>query len=99
MNYFNKTAWADPGADQFGNAPRADGSVRGFPTYNEDASLFKIFKLHERLSMRFDAEFGNIFNRTDFCSPDANFSDATFGTVNTQCNQARSIQFGLRFDY
>jgi hypothetical protein len=99
MNYFNKTAWADPGADQFGNAARADGSVRGFPTYNEDASLFKIFKLHERLSMRFDAEFGNIFNRTDFCSPDANFSDATFGTVNTQCNQARSIQFGLRFDY
>ena len=23
--------------------------------------------------MRFDAEFGNIFNRTDFCNPGTNF--------------------------
>jgi Carboxypeptidase regulatory-like domain/TonB dependent receptor len=99
MNYFDKNAWADPGPGVFGNAPRADGTVRGFPTYNEDASIFKVFKLHEQLSMRFDAEFGNIFNRTDFCDPDRNFSDGSFGTVNTQCNQPRSIQFGLKFTY
>jgi hypothetical protein len=99
QNYFNKAGWADPGPDVFGTAPRADGTVRGFPTYNEDASLFKVFKLHEQLNMRFDVEFGNLFNRTDFCDPDRNFSDATFGNVNTQCNQPRSIQFGLRFDY
>jgi len=99
MNYFNASAWADPGPDQFGNAPRADGSVRGTPTYNEDASVFKVFKLHEQLAMRFDAEFGNIFNRTDFCNPDRNFSAGSFGTINTQCNQPRSIQFGLKFTY
>jgi hypothetical protein len=99
MNYFNASAWADPGPDQFGNAPRADGSVRGTPTYNEDASVFKVFKLHEQLAMRFDAEFGNIFNRTDFCNPDRNFSDGSFGTISTQCNQPRSIQFGLKFTY
>ncbi len=99
MNYFNTSAWVDPGADQFGNAPRADGSVRGTPTYNEDASVFKVFKLHEQLNMRFDAEFGNIFNRTDFCNPNTNFSAASFGTISTQCNQPRSIQFGLKFTY
>jgi hypothetical protein len=99
MNYFNKSAWVDPGPDQFGNAPRADGSVRGTPTYNEDASVFKVFKLHEQLAMRFDAEFGNIFNRTDFCEPNTNFSAGSFGTINTQCNQPRSIQFGLKFTY
>jgi len=97
--YLSASAWADPGADQFGNAPRADGSVRGFPTYSEDMSVFKVFTLKEQLKMRFDAEFGNIFNRTDFCDPDRNFSDASFGTVNTQCNQPRSIQFGLKFTY
>ncbi len=70
-----------------------------FPTYNEDASIFKVFKLHEQLSMRFDAEFGNIFNRTDFCNPNTNFSAGSFGTINTQCNQPRSIQFGLKFTY
>ena len=99
MNYFDKSAWTDPGPDAFGNAPRADGSVRGFPTYNEDVSMFKVFTIREQLKMRFNAEFGNIFNRTDFCNPDTNFSDGTFGTINTQCNQPRSIQFGLRFDY
>jgi hypothetical protein len=99
MNYFDAAAWADPGPAQFGNAPRADGSVRGTPTYNEDASVFKVFQLHEQLSMRFDAEFGNIFNRTDFCNPNTNFSAGSFGTINTQCNQPRSIQFGLKFTY
>lgn len=99
MNYFNAAAWADPGPGQFGDAPRADGSVRGTPTYNEDASVFKVFKLHEQLAMRFDAEFGNIFNRTDFCNPNTNFSAGSFGTINTQCNQPRSIQFGLKFTY
>jgi hypothetical protein len=29
-NYFNAAGWQDPGPLQFGNAPRADGSVRGF---------------------------------------------------------------------
>jgi len=104
MNYFNSGAWADPGTDSansalFGNAPRADGSVRSFPTYNEDLSLFKVFKLHEQLNMRFDAEFGNIFNRTDFCNPNTNWSSGGFGSIGTQCNQPRSIQFGLKFTY
>jgi hypothetical protein len=99
MNYFDPNAWADPGSNQLGNAPRADGSVRGFPTYNEDASVFKVFTLKEQLKMRFDAEFGNIFNRTDFCDPNRNFSAASFGTVSTQCNQPRSVQFGLKFTY
>jgi hypothetical protein len=99
QSYFNANAWADPGPLQFGNAPRCDGSVRGFPTYNEDLSIFKVFPLYERLKMRFVAEFGNIFNRTDFCDPDTNFSAGSFGSVNTQCNQPRSIQFALRFDF
>jgi hypothetical protein len=98
MNYFNPAAWADPGPDQLGDAPRADGDARGFPTYNEDASIFKVFTLKEQLKMRFDAEFGNIFNRTDFCNPGNNFS-GNLGQIGTQCNQPRSIQFGLKFTY
>ena len=73
--------------------------MRGFPNYNEDLNLFKVFPLKERLTMRFVAQFGNIFNRTVFCDPNTNFSAGSFGTVNTQCNQPRSIQFGLKLDY
>ncbi len=109
QNYFNKSAWEDTGTNPFGNAPRVDGTARGFPTYNEDMSVFKNFKLKEQLMMRFEAQFGNIFNRTDFCNPSNNTTsfwspssgpqDTTFGSINTQCNYARSIQFGLKFSY
>jgi hypothetical protein len=106
QSYFNVSAFADPGTDSggnalFGNTPRADGTARGFPTYSEDMSLFKVFKLHEQLNMRFDAEFGNIFNRTDFCNPNTFWSpnSLSFGSIGTQCNQPRSIQFGLKFTY
>jgi Carboxypeptidase regulatory-like domain/TonB dependent receptor len=99
QSYFIKSAWADPGALQFGDAPRRDGSVRGFPTYSEDVNLFKVFPIKENLKMRFEAEVGNLFNRTDFCDANNNFSAGSFGTVNTQCNQPRQVQFALRFDF
>ena len=101
QNYFNTSAWTDPGANPFGNAPRADGTARGFPTYNEDMSVFKTFALTEQLRMRFDAEFGNIFNRTDFCNPSTFWTPgaATFGSIGTQCNYPRSVQFGLKLTY
>ena len=101
QNYFNGAAWSDPGANPFGNAPRVDGAARGFPTYNEDMSVFKTFTLKEPLTMRFEAQFGNIFNRTDFCNPSTNWSPGTttFGSVGTQCNYARSVQLGLKFSY
>ena len=98
-NYFNRDAWQDPGPLTFGNAPRADGTVRGFKVYNEDLTISKNFALKGDLRMRFVALVGNIFNRTTFCGPNTNFSSPAFGTVNTQCNQARSVQFGLRLDY
>jgi len=98
-NYFNKAAWQDPGPLTFGNAPRRDGSVRGFKVFNEDLTLSKSFNLKSDVRMRFVAEVGNIFNRTTFCNPNTNFSSPAFGTIGTQCNQARSVQFGLRLDY
>ena len=98
MSYFNPAAWTAPDPNALGDAPRADGDARGFPTYNEDASIFKVFTLKEQLKMRFDAEFGNIFNRTDFCNPSTQW-DGSFGQIGTQCNQPRSIQFGLKFTY
>jgi hypothetical protein len=96
---FNREAWADPGPLTFGNSPRTQGSVRGFKVFNEDLSVSKSFDLAGRTSMRFEAMFGNIFNRTTFCNPNTNWSSGAFGQVSTQCNQARSIQFGIRLDY
>ena len=84
---------------QFGNAPRVDGSVRGWPNYSEDVNVFKEFALRDPMKARFEIDFGNLFNRTLFCNPNTNWSSPAFGTVNTQCNQPRSIQFAVRLDF
>jgi hypothetical protein len=98
-NYFNRDGWEDPGPLRFGSAPRADGTVRGFKVFNEDVTVSKSFSLPRDLTLRFVASVGNLFNRTTFCNPNTNFSSSAFGSVSTQCNQARSAQFALRVDY
>jgi hypothetical protein len=98
-NYFNRDAWTDPGPLQFGNAPVRDGSVRGFPNFSEDINIFKVFQLDANKRIRFETQFGNIFNRVLYCDPNTNWSSTAFGTVNTQCNTPRSIQLAVRFDY
>jgi hypothetical protein len=97
--YFDPAAWTDPGPLQFGNAVRRDGTVRGFPTYSEDLNFFKVFAMADQRKMRVEASLGNIFNRTLFCDPNTNWSSSSFGTVNTQCNQPRSVQFALSYDF
>jgi len=97
-NYFNRSAWADPGPLQFGNAPKRDGNVRGFPTYGEDINIFKVFPIREQ-RFRFEAQIGNLFDRVVYCDPDTNWNSPGFGTVNTQCNTPRSVQFGFKYNF
>jgi carboxypeptidase family protein/TonB-dependent receptor-like protein len=97
--YYNPAGWADPGPLQFGNAPERDGEVRGFGNYSEDINIFKVFPLSAEKRLRFEAQIGNLFNRTIYCNPQSNWSAGNFGQVFTQCNTARSVQFGLRFDF
>jgi len=98
--YFNPAAWSDPGPLNFGSSPRRDGEVRGFPIYSEDINFFKVFALQNDMKLRFQASVGNLFNRTLFCDPgNTNWSSGSFGQVVTQCNQPRSVQFALKFDF
>ena len=66
----------------------------GVKVFNEDLTISKSFNITDEVRMRFVTAVGNIFNRTTFCNPNTNFSSPAFGTVSTQCNQARSVQFG-----
>lgn len=97
--YFDLAAWTDPGPLQFGNAARRDDTIRGFPVYSEDLNIFKVFPLKDGHRIRFESMFGNLFNRTLFCDPNTNWSAASFGQVSLQCNQPRSVQFAIRYDF
>jgi hypothetical protein len=58
-----------------------------------------VFSLTDTKKLRFEAQFGNIFDRIVYCDPNMNWSSPAFGTVSTQCNTPRSVQFGFRFDF
>jgi len=99
--YLNLNGWADPGALQFGNASREDPSIRDFAYYNEDLNLAKDTRVTERVTIRFEAQFGNLFNRHLWCDPNTNWSagPASFGLISGQCDQPRNIQGGLRLEF
>ena len=102
-SFFNKAAWTDPGPLAFGNAPARDGTVRGFMNIVEDVSIFKVTSFHERYRLRFEAQGGNVTNRVVFCDPgitgSTNYNSGSFGAISLQCNQPRSVQFGMKFEY
>ncbi len=72
----------------------------GSRLYSEDINIFKVFALQNDMKLRFQTSVGNLFNRTLFCDPgNTNWSSGSFGQVVTQCNQPRSVQFALKFDF
>ena len=46
--------------------------------------------------MQFRAEFINAFNHAQFSTPNTNPSSSSFGTVTTDTQWPRTIQFGLK---
>jgi hypothetical protein len=97
--YLNPDAWTDPGPLQFGNAPKRDGEVRGFANFSEDINIFKVFPMPSETNLRFELQFGNLFDRITYCNPNTNWSSGDFGRVFTQCNTPRSVQMGVRVDF
>jgi hypothetical protein len=72
------TAACDFSETAFAGAAR--NSFRGPFQARFDSSVFKTFKLKERIGLRFEAQFFNIFNHPSFDAPNANFSlDPCFG--------------------
>jgi len=104
---FNPKAWADPAPFTFGNGPRTYGGLRQFAYLNEDISIIKRTYLNERVSVEFRADFLNIFNRTVFGLGTGgdqygsawNANRFAPGTISSQSNYPREIQFGLKINY
>jgi len=93
----------------FGTAAR--NSLRDAPTNIANFAVFKTIRATERVKVRFDATFNNVFNHPNFSSVDAFLDDAGLlqertgfalpslfpGTTLT--NGQRQITFGLRLDF
>ena len=62
-----------------------------------DASIFKIFPIHERLKLEFRLEAFNVTNTVWFGSPGTTVATSSFGVITpSQANDPRYAQVGLR---
>jgi len=101
--YFNVDAYTVPGSDigRFGNC--GVGILQGPDTVTFSTSIVKNFRLTERFTLRYEAQFANLFNINNWGIPNLNVSSSSFGQVTneqdgTPGSQAgpRSIQMALR---
>jgi len=88
----------------FGNTGRSE--FRRPRVWNVDASLFKSFRVSERIKPEFRIEMANLFNHTNFGAPVTGFTDINFlkftpATAENGTNSpgARRIQFGFRLTF
>jgi hypothetical protein len=73
-------------------------SLRGPNFWQMDLGVNKNFRIREGMNLQFRSEFFNALNRTNFGLPDANITDAAFGTIRSTY-PARQIQFALKLMY
>ncbi|PYV39843.1 MAG: hypothetical protein DMG09_08205 [Acidobacteria bacterium] len=97
FNFFNVSAFSDPGDQIPGNAPRYFSKLRTDGINNMNTSIFKSFTFREGMYLQLRAEFFNFTNTPRFGRPGEAFGSDEFGKINSQINSPRSGQMGLRF--
>src|SRR5882724_8673278 len=81
------------------------GVIRGFPTWNLDATVAKDIRATERISATLLFQFSNLLNHFQPANPTMNIdSPQTWGVVTNQATsanglQARQMEFGLRIRF
>ena len=97
--WFNRACFTQPGVMSFGNESRVDSQVRAAGVANWDVSTSKNFHITKRLVGLFTVQAFNVFNRAQFSAPDSNLADGSYGTVTSQRNLPRVLQFALQLNY
>ena len=99
--FFDTSAFARVTEVRFGNVGR--NTMRGPGAVNMDFSLFRTFRLTEKVSMQFRAEAFNLSNTPHFGNPNGNANSSNFGKVLGLAagglGEPRSFRFGLRLSF
>ena len=93
--WFDKTAFVVPAPFTFGDS--GPGILRSDHQWNVDGSLFKRFDIRNGQTLEFRAEAFNVVNLVYFNAPNSNIDTTAGGRVTSTSNQARQIQFGLKY--
>jgi hypothetical protein len=98
--WFDTTAFARPTGVRFGTVGR--NTMSGPGVVNTDLSLFRMFRITERINLQFRAESFNLSNTPHFANPNGNANSSSFGKITSTQSAAdavgrsREMRFGLR---
>jgi hypothetical protein len=95
-HWIDASAFSQPPAFTFGDAPRNLASLRAPHYFDWDMGMEKWFSFTERKRLQFRFEMFNALNHPSFFAPDQNLGDASFGTIN-QAYPARDMQLAVKF--
>ena len=100
--FFDTTAFSRPTGARFGNVGR--NTVRGPGTVNTDLSLYRTFRVKEKLDIQFRAESFNLSNTPHFSNPNGNANSSNFGRIlstssSSGMGRSREFRFGLRLGF
>jgi hypothetical protein len=101
--WFDTTAFARPTGVRFGTVGR--NTMRGPGVVNTDLSLFRTFKVTEKLNLQFRGESFNLSNTPHFANPNGNANSSSFGRITSTQSAAdavgrsREMRFGLRLGF
>jgi hypothetical protein len=102
--YFDPLAFAPVSAVRFGTGGR--NIVRGPGYFNLDASVFRDFRITEKIKLQFRTEAYGLTNTPQFANPSATVSNATFSNgaitnfngydIISSSSGERQIRFALK---
>ena len=95
--FYDTAAFAPVTTVSYGNVGRT--SLYGPGSVNMDFSLFRTFKMTERLGLQFRADAANFFNAPHFNNPNGSRSSGNFLTITGAKNDERQFRFGLRMSF
>jgi hypothetical protein len=93
--WFDKSAFTVPAQYTFGNSGR--GILRSDSQGSVNLSLFKEFAVTEGSRLQFRAEAFNVPNSVYFNPPNTQIDTASGGKVTSTSNDARQLQFALKY--
>ncbi|MBV9082597.1 MAG: hypothetical protein JOZ62_07980 [Acidobacteriaceae bacterium] len=94
--YFNTSVFSPAVPSTFGDTGRTLPDVRGPGIRNLDFSLFKNFRIKERVTAEFRGEAFNFTNTVQFGLPNTTLNSNQLSVISTQTNSPRQMQVGLK---
>jgi hypothetical protein len=93
--YFNTSAFTQNAVGTFGHS--GINALQGPGFWNLDLGVSRLFRVTESKRFEFRALAYNILNRPNFALPNGTRTSPLFGRITATQNDARVVEFGLKF--